>query len=201
MKGSNFFAMLSRMKYIQRWGLMRNNRTENLSEHTLDTVYIAHVLALMSGIDPGRVVLGALYHDCGEIFTGDMPTPIKYYDPQLRESYKKVEEMAAKQLLEMLPEDLREAYQGHFFEEDTEICKLVKAADKLSALIKCLEELRAGNQEFRNARDANLAYLKEMKLPAVDRFLWEFLPAYEMTLDQLSLNPLPNSEIRSERTK
>lgn len=186
MEPYGFFAMLSRMKYISRWGLMRNSRTENLSEHTLETAYFAHALALLEDVDPARVVLCALYHDCSEILTGDLPTPVKYNNPAIKESYKAIEEAAADRLLATLPPALAEQYRPCFFEEDPQIRRLVKAADKLSALVKCIEEIRMGNDDFQSARESQLAALREMKIPAVDTFLREYLPAFDRTLDEIS---------------
>ncbi|MCI8649843.1 MAG: 5'-deoxynucleotidase [Anaerotruncus sp.] len=186
METYSFFAMLSRMKYINRWGLMRNARQENLSEHSLEVAYIAHVLSLLSGTDPTRAVFCALYHDCSEIITGDLPTPIKYHDPQIKDSYKQLEQTAASQLLGLLPESLAAQYHPCFFEQDEQVLQLVKAADKLSALIKCIEEIRMGNHDFESARQAQLDALAKMQLPAVEQFLQQFLPAYELTLDEMN---------------
>ncbi len=180
-----FFALLSRMKYINRWGLMRNARQENLSEHTLEVAYIAHALALMSGMEPSKAVFCALYHDCSEIITGDLPTPIKYDNPEIRNSYRQIEQTAAKRLLSSLPDELAQKYMPCFFEEDEQVRKIVKAADKLSALMKCIEEIQMGNRDFCNAKEAQLKALKEMKIPAVDTFLEQFLPSHEQTLDEL----------------
>lgn len=185
MEKYSFFALLSRMKYINRWGLMRNARQENLCEHTLEVAYIAHALALMSGVEPSRAVFCALYHDCSEIITGDLPTPIKYDNPEIRKNYREIERTAVHRLLSALPKELSEAYEPCFFEEDEQIRKLVKAADKLSALLKCVEEIQMGNRDFLSAKQAQLSALKAMKLPAVDTFLEQFLPAYERTLDEL----------------
>lgn len=185
MKKSNFFAMLSRMKYINRWGLMRNSRHENISEHTLDAAYITHALCLLSGIDPREAVLHALYHDCSEILTGDLPTPVKYYRKDLEKTYHEIESDAAARLLACIPEELRPDYMPYFSEPDPQIARIIKAADKISALIKCTEELRMGNQDFISARQAQLDYLKAMELPAVQIFLDTFLPAYDLTIDQL----------------
>ena len=171
------------MKYINRWGLMRNTITENISEHSLETAFIAHVLALYrnvrfgGNVDPERVALLAMYHDVTEIITGDMPTPIKYYD--------KVEKFAEKKLLNYLPEDLREYYAPLFgkTEEERELWQLVKAADKLSALIKCLEERQMGNGDFANAEKSTLKAVHEMNLPEAEEFIKEFLKSYNLTLD------------------
>ena len=186
MEPYGFFAMLSRMKYISRWGLMRNSRTENLSEHTLETAYFAHALALIEGADPARVVLCALYHDCSEILTGDLPTPVKYYNPEIRDAYKAVEEFSARKLLSLLPEELRGAYEPLLLEAcGTQVQAVVKAADKLSAYLKCLEELKAGNLEFKLAAEQTRQALEDSPLPEVNYFLEHFLPGFSLTLDEL----------------
>jgi len=193
MPESNFFAMMSRMRYIERWALMRNSRPENISEHSLEVAMLSHLLATLTNVrlgghlDAEKAALIGLYHDSTEIMTGDMPTPVKYFNPDIKTAYKDVEHTAAVKLLSLLPEDLRSTYQDYFFKnaEDTELWKLVKAADKLSALIKCIEEEKAGNREFVSAKEATLASLEAMKLPQVSMFLTEFLPAYEKTLDEL----------------
>lgn len=189
---SSFFAVLSRMKYINRWALMRNTRQENVSEHSQDVAVLAHALAVLTNrrfggqVDPGRCALLALYHDAPEIFTGDMPTPIKYYNPALRDAYKQVEEVSARRLLAMLPADLRSEYEplllpgAEWAEEE----RIVKAADKLAALIKCVEETGQGNGEFARARASTEAAVQAMNLPAADCFLEEFLPSYALTLDE-----------------
>ena len=185
----NFYAVLSRMKYIDRWALMRNTREENLCEHSYETAVLAHALATLTNrrfggrVDVGRCVLLALYHDASEILTGDMPTPVKYYNPAIRDAYKQVEAVAADKLLSMLPEDLQDEYRPLFGETADMEHRLVKAADKLSALIKCVEEERMGNREFAKARQATFDAVRALGLPAADCFLDEFLPAYELTLD------------------
>ena len=186
----NFYAVLSRMKYIDRWALMRNTREENLCEHSYETAVLAHALATLTNrrfggrVDVGRCVLLALYHDASEILTGDMPTPVKYYNPAIRDAYKQVEAVAADKLLSMLPEDLQDEYRPLFGETADLEHRLVKAADKLSALIKCVEEERMGNREFAKARQATFDAVRALGLPAADCFLDEFLPAYELTLDE-----------------
>ncbi len=188
--GYSFFAMLGRMKYISRWGLMRSTHSENLSEHTLDVAYICHALCAIrnsrfgGSVDCGQAVLYALYHDCSEILTGDMPTPVKYQNRMLRDAYREVERDAAQRLLTRLPEDLRPGF-APWFEAPEEYHALVKAADKLSALIKCVEEKKAGNSEFDRAYRTTLDSLRAMELPEVEIFLQEFIPAYSMTLDEL----------------
>ena len=187
---NTFYALLGRMKYIDRWCLMRASRPENLCEHTLETAYIAHALALLNrqrggSLEPEKAVLYALYHDCTEILTGDMPTPIKYYNPAIREAYRQVEQVAVDKLLGMLPNELRPTYSAALSPAASEIQQLVKAADKLSAYIKCLEELKAGNTEFRQAAEQTRYALEDMELPEVDYFMEHFLPSFKLTLDEL----------------
>jgi len=192
MENNNFYAMLSRMKYINRWGLMRNTIHENISEHSLDVAFIAHALATFSNeyfgnnINAERVALLAMFHDCTEIITGDMPTPIKYYAPEIREAYKEVENVAKDRLLKGLPEELSKIYGPLLIEteEEKDLWLFVKAADKLSALIKCIEEKRMGNDDFVKAKASTLKSLKKMKMPEVDLFLDKYLPAYQLTLDE-----------------
>lgn len=193
----NFFALLSRMKYIERWALMRNARTETLSEHTLDVAIIAHALCVIGNVRFGRnlnadrAALIGLYHDASEIITGDMPTPVKYFNSDLRDAYKEVEHVAELRLLYQLPEDLRgeykEIFSGSESGEDKYMRRLVKAADKISALIKCMEETGAGNGEFRTAGSSTQKAVEELawELPEVKTFLDEFLPPYGSTLDEL----------------
>lgn len=188
---NSFFAMLTRMKYIDRWGLMNNTRTENISEHSLETAVLAHALVnianerLGAGLNADRAAVIGLFHDSSEIITGDMPTPVKYYNPEIRNAYKAVERVAQDKLLAMLPEDLRPVYMPLISGRDDELEPYVKAADKLSALIKCIEEARMGNNEFLQAKAAVEEALAGMKLPALDIFMEEFLPAYYLTLDEL----------------
>ena len=192
MSQSNFFAILSRMKLIRRWGLMRNTAPENLSEHSYDTAVLAHALCTLANarfgtrLDPGRAALLGLYHDAPEILTGDLPTPVKYFSPEIRGAYRQVEESSRRRLLSLLPEDLRPSYAPLLapLEENPRLLSIVKAADKLSALIKCIEEENAGNSEFRSAAAAQESYLRRMALPEVDCFLQEFLPAYRLSLDE-----------------
>ncbi|MDR0532052.1 MAG: 5'-deoxynucleotidase [Oscillospiraceae bacterium] len=192
---SHFFALLSRMKYIPRWALMRNAAPENLSEHSLETAILAHALTVLHNtrcggkLSPERAATLALFHDAPEVLTGDLPTPVKYHSEQLRAAYQQVEDSACARLLGMLPEDLRGAYApllSHRGGGDALLLRYVKAADKLSALIKCMEERKAGNLEFCCAEAAARRALEEMRLPAVEYFLAEFLPAYEQPLDQLT---------------
>lgn len=191
---SHFFAMISRMKYINRWALMRNSFTENIAEHSQEVSVLAHALAVIGvkrlgkSFCPEKAALLALYHDSTEIITGDMPTPIKYLNPEIQQAFQQVEQSAAKRLLLMLPEDLREYYEPLYFkkEEEQELWKLVKAADKLSALIKCIEEEKAGNLEFNSAKLAIEAALNEMELEEVEIFKKEFLPSFFFSLDELN---------------
>lgn len=191
---SRFYAYLSRMKHIFRWSLMKNSQPESLSVHTLDTAVIAHCLGLLRNLrfggscDVNRLVLLALYHDCSEILTGDMPTPIKYYNPEINDAYKKVEAVANEKLVSMLPEDLRGDYRPLLCHEneDKELLRLLKAADKLSALVKCIEEENAGNREFSKAKQSTLRAIEEMRLPEADAFVAEFLPSYGLTVDELN---------------
>lgn len=190
---SNFCAMMSRMKYIDRWALMRNSCTENISEHSLEVAMIAHMLCVIGNrrfgknLDASRAALIGMYHDTTEIITGDMPTPVKYYNETMQDVFHRIEAEAAEQLLSMLPEDLREDFQGLYFktEKDAYLWRLVKAADKFSALIKCIEEQKAGNREFDNALISTKTAIIAMELPEADCFLEEFLPAYEKNLDEL----------------
>lgn len=190
---NHFFAMMSRMKYINRWALMRNIQEENISEHSLEVAMIAHNLAVISNVRFGNCVaaekaaLIGMYHDSTEIITGDMPTPIKYYSNGLHQAFQEVENLASKQLLEMLPEDLRAYYKEFFFpkEEDSYIWKLVKAADKLSAYCKCVEEEKSGNTEFKQAKEAIYQSILAMGLKEVEVFMKEFLPSFHLTLDEL----------------
>ena len=191
MQEQKFFAIISRMKYINRWGLMRNTINENISAHSLGTAFIAHVLALYrnvrfgGNVDPERAALLAMYHDATEIITGDLPTPVKYYNAEIKAEYDKVEKMAEEKLLSYLPEDLRGYYAPLFSktEEDKELWVLVKAADKLSALIKCIEERQMGNSDFTEAEKSTLQAVHDMALPEAEEFISEFLSAYHLTLD------------------
>ena len=187
----HFYALLARMRYIQRWALMRNTEPENIQEHSHMVAILAHALALLQNkhfgghIDPGQAVLLALYHDATEILTGDLPTPIKYYAPEIRDAYKKVEAVACGRLLAMLPDELRPDYDDVLDCADGEVLELVKAADKLSAYIKCVEELKAGNAEFRRAAEQTRAALDAMHLPELDYFMEHCAESFSMTLDEL----------------
>ncbi len=171
---------------------MRNTRIENLSEHSHDVAVLSHALAVLTNkrfngqVDVGRCVLLALYHDTTEILIGDMPTPVKYYNPELREAYRKVENVSGKKLLSMLPSDMRDEYEPLLLDNDRwcEERKIVRAADKLSALIKCIEERNQGNHEFDKALRSTQKAVCDIGLPAADCFLKEFLPSYSLTLDE-----------------
>lgn len=189
----HFFAMLSRMKYISRWGLMHNTRSENLCEHSFETAVVAHALAVLRNTrygghaDEQRTALLALFHDSTEIVTGDMPTPVKYYSPKIRSAYAEVETVARERLLAFLPKDLKPTYRpllGEPLESDRDLLVLVKAADKISAVIKCVEERRMGNREFANAEETLRKTIVQMHLPEADCFMEEFLPSYSLTLDE-----------------
>ena len=188
----NFFAYLSRMRYIERWSLMRNTLPENIQEHSHAVAVIAHALGIIRrdilGIpcDPEEYAAVALYHDCSEILTGDLPTPIKYYSPEIMDAYKQVEELACNKLLDTLPEEMRNAFEPMLTGETQARCHdLVKAADKLSAYIKCIEERKAGNDDFISAEKQTRRALEESGLPEVDYFMENFIPAFEKTLDEL----------------
>lgn len=189
----SFFAMMSRMKYIERWALMRNTRQENISEHCLEVSMIAHGIAVIANkrfhknVNEQKAALIGLYHDAPEIITGDMPTPIKYYNSEMKGAYKEVEAVACKRLLNMLPEDIRTEYESLFFVSEGEeyLWKIVKAADKISAYIKCIEEMNSGNGEFKSAKKTLLGAIENMHMEEVDVFMNEFMPSYGKTLDEL----------------
>ena len=188
-----FVAMMSRMKYIERWALMRNSKQETVSEHALQVGMIAHALAVISitrcgkTVDPEKAALLGMYHDASEIITGDMPTPVKYHNHEIQDAFQSLEEKANQQLLSMLPEDMQPYYRSLFIptEEDAYVHRLVKAADKLSAYIKCIEEASAGNSEFFSAQQATRASLEAMQLPEIPIFIEEFLSPFGKTLDEL----------------
>nr|WP_290462101.1 5'-deoxynucleotidase [Acutalibacter muris] len=189
----HFFAMLSRMKYINRWGLMRNTRSENLSEHSLETAIIAHALAVIGNTrfgksyDPQRAAALALLHDAPEIITGDMPTPVKYHSEEIRKAYAEVENLAVERLVALLPEEFRPYYRELMTMSapgDGELKLLIKAADRISAAIKCIEERLSGNQDFREAERSTMKLIKDMDLPEAEYFIGEFLPSYGLTLDE-----------------
>ncbi|MGN0964490.1 MAG: 5'-deoxynucleotidase [Dysosmobacter sp.] len=188
---SHFFAYISRMRFIQRWALMRNTAPENVQEHSHQAAVLAHALAVIRNekfgghVDPGRVAVAALYHDASEILTGDMPTPVKYGNPAIRDAYKQVEAVANERLVSMLPEELQATYRDALNEYDDETRALVKAADKLSAYIKCVEEVKAGNGEFREAAAQTRRALEAYDLPEVGYFLDTFMDSFALTLDEL----------------
>ncbi len=188
---SRFYALISRMRYIGRWGLMRNTFQENIQEHSHMVAVLAHALALIQRdilhepADPDRCASAALFHDASEILTGDLPTPIKYYNPAIKQAYKQVEAISCEKLLALLPEGLRSSYRPLLLESDEQVTRIVKAADKLSAHIKCLEELKAGNAEFDSAARQTRQALEQMHLPCLDYFMEHCLDAFRLTLDEL----------------
>ena len=189
---SGFFAILSRLKYINRWALMRNTQTENLSEHTLDTAFIAHTLVVIDNkrfggnLNPEHAAVLAMYHDVTEIMTGDMPTPVKYFNADLKKAYKVAEKSAGEKLISYLPDDMQEEIGCYInpCEKDADYAPFIKAADRLSAIAKCIEERNTGNREFLSAEKAQIDALKAMNLAAANVFLEEFMPAYTLTLDE-----------------
>ena len=187
----NFYALIARMKGISRWALMRSVIPENVQEHSHMVAVLAHALAVIRrdifGIDcdVNAAAAAALFHDASEILTGDLPTPIKYYNPEIMAAYRQVEAAASDKLLSMLPPELQPAYRPLLTQTDPELKSIVKAADKLSAYIKCIEERRAGNDEFREAEEKSLATLRAYAMPEVDYFLERFIPAFNRTLDEL----------------
>ena len=189
---SNFFALISRMRYIERWSLMRNSIQENIQEHSHMVAVIAHALGVIRrdvyGLpcDPEACAAVALYHDASEILTGDLPTPIKYHDEEIMSAYRRVETIASEKLLSMLPPELQPAFEPILVgETQRELYPIVKAADKLSAYIKCIEERKAGNNEFLNAEKQTLAAIHAYGLPEAEYFIERFIPAFEKTLDEL----------------
>ena len=188
---SRFYALLSRMRYITRWGLMRNSIQENIQEHSHMVAVLAHALALIRrdicglSADPDRCATAALFHDASEILTGDLPTPIKYYNPAIRDAYKELEAVSCEKLLSLLPEELRGSYRPLLLEEDEEVRILVKEADKLSAYLKCLEELKTGNQEFISAEAQTLEALRAYDRPEMEWFLDHCLESFRLNLDEL----------------
>ena len=189
---NEFYALMGRMRYITRWGLMRNSFSENISEHSHQVAVLAHALALirrdilkLPTPEPDRCAVAALYHDASEILTGDLPTPIKYYNPDIKDAYKQVERIAGNRLLDMLPPELRASYESLVLEDDKEVEPFVKAANKLSAHIKCLEEQKAGNTEFDTAAKQTWDAMKAMQRPELDWFLDHCLAAFALNIDQL----------------
>ena len=190
----SFFAFISRMKNIDRWSLMRNTFKENVQEHSHMVAVLAHALAVIGrdvfgkDTDPDAAAAAALFHDASEILTGDMPTPVKYFGNGITAAYKQVEKIAAQKLISTLPPEIKDEYASLLDEESNPQRDVIKAADRLAAYIKCLEELRAGNEEFRSAADQTRRKLEAMELPEVDYFIEHFIHAFEMTLDELDLN-------------
>lgn len=193
MSQSNFYSMLSRMKYINRWGLMNNTKNENISEHSLQVAMLAHCLVLIhnkrlgGSLNPERAALLAVFHDATEIITGDMPTPVKYFNPEIRTAYQKIENEAADELVSMLPEDFKPDFEGIIKmngENDGELKRFVKAADRFSALIKCIDEIRMGNDEFRKAKETIEASIHAMNMEEAKIFEREFLPSFYLSLDE-----------------
>ena len=189
---NEFYALLGRMRYITRWGLMRNTFSENIAEHSYQTAVLAHALALirrdvlkLPTPDPDRCAVAALYHDASEILTGDLPTPIKYYNPEIKTAYKQVERVAGERLLNMLPPELRASYEHDVLEDDEALAPIVKGADKLSAHIKCLEEQKAGNTEFDTAARQTWEAIQAMDRPELNWFVEHCLGAFALNLDQL----------------
>jgi 5'-deoxynucleotidase len=181
------------MKYINRWGLMRNSLPENIQEHSLQVAIIAHALAVIKNtyfdgkVDVNKAAVMGIFHDSNEIITGDLPTPIKYYNPEINIAYKQIENISKERLIGMLPEEMKETYRNIYFSEnaDSEIGHIVKAADKISAFIKCVEEEKAGNTEFKKAREALHDYLIKNKSLEVEYFMKEFIPSFYLTLDEI----------------
>ena len=189
---NEFYALMGRMRYITRWGLMRNTFSENIQEHSHQVAVLAHALALirrdilkLPGPDPDKCAVAALYHDASEILTGDLPTPIKYYNPDIKTAYKQVERIAGERLLDMLPPALRASYEHLVLEDDAEVTPIVKAADKLSAYIKCVEEQKAGNTEFDSAAKQSMEAMKAMDMPELQWFIDNCLEPFSWNIDQL----------------
>ena len=189
---NEFYALMGRMRYITRWGLMRNTFSENIQEHSHQVAVLAHALSMiirdilqLPGADPDKCAVAALYRDASEILTGDLPTPIKYYNPDIKTAYKQVERIAGERLLDMLPPALRDSYEHLVLEDDEEVTPIVKAADKLSAYIKCVEEQKAGNTEFASAAKQSMEAMLAMDMPELHWFIRECLEAFSLNIDQL----------------
>ena len=189
---NEFYALMGRMRYITRWGLMRNTFSENIQEHSHQVAVLAHALALirrdilqLSGPDPDKCAVAALYHDASEILTGELPTPIKYYNPDIKTAYKQVERIAGERLLDMLPPALRASYEHLVLEDDEIVTPIVKAADKLSAYIKCVEEQTAGNTEFDSAAKQSMEAMQKMDMPELHWFIDNCLEPFSLNIDQL----------------
>ena len=188
----HFFAYISRLKFIRRWGLMRNTQPENDLEHAAQAAMIAHGLAVIArdrygkDVDPEHVLALAVYHDATEVITGDLPTPVKYHSPELRTSYKQLEALASQRLTAMLPQTMRSAFAPYLADGEDYAHQLVKAADRISAYTKCMEEQRAGNHEFDAAGENVLRAIEQIDLPEVRDFMVEFVPSFALTLDELN---------------
>ena len=189
---NHFFAYMARMKYIKRWGLMKNTQEENIQEHSLQVAMIAHALAVIKNtlfggcVDENRIAVIAMYHEASEVLTGDLPTPIKYYNADIKDSYKKIEAVAEEQIFSMLPQELQPAYQPYLLQEiDGDERRIVKAADKICAYLKCVEETSAGNKEFEIAKKTLLASVTENAAPETIYFMEHFVPSFSLTLDEM----------------
>ena len=189
----HFFAYVSRMRYIQRWGLMRNTLSENDLEHSMQAAFFAHAIAVIGvkryhrTYSPDRIMAMAAYHDATEVITGDMPTPVKYHHREMKDQYAKMEQLAERRLMQMLPNDLRPSFEPLIcHDETTDEWRIVKAADKICAYVKCLEEKKAGNTEFDMARKSTKKALDRLDLPEVQDFMTEFVPGFSLTLDEIS---------------
>ena len=191
METYNFFALAARMKYIHRWGLMKNTSAENVQQHSFDVAVISHALAVIGNTlfdknyNADRIAVIAMYHDISEIFTGDLPTPVKYQNSEIISAFKDIEHAAKNKILKKLPENMRSTYKDIFDGESGEYGKLVKAADKISAYIKCIEESSSGNSEFKSAETTLKASIEKMNMPEADYFMKHFVPAYYLTLDEI----------------
>ena len=188
----NFFAYISRMKYIFRWNLMRNTDRENIQEHSMQVVWLAHALCIIGNkffdknYNTTDILALAAYHEASEVITGDLPTPIKYHNPNIKKSYKAIEELACQKLLNMLPDNLKPEYEKYLIPKQSPEQILVKAADRISAYLKCVEELKAGNREFTKAKDTILISINRLDLDEVDYFMDNFMDSFDLTLDELN---------------
>jgi 5'-deoxynucleotidase len=189
----HFYAFISRMKYINRWGLMRNTFPENIQEHSLQVAVIAHALAVIRNkafggdVNADKITVRAIFHDSNETITGDMPTPIKYFNPSIKQAYKAVEEVSKTKLVSMLPDDIKDVYSELFFytDKDKECEAIIKAADRISAYIKCIEEEKAGNREFKKASELIYERIMQIDMPEVGYFMEKFMPSFFLSLDEL----------------
>lgn len=189
---SHFFAYMFRMKHIKRWGLMRNSLEENIQEHSHQVALLAHCLAIIENkyyggtLNPEYIMALAVYHETGEVITGDLATPIKYFNRKINGAYKEIEDIAENKMISFLPEDFQEEYRNLIKKHDTEEYRYVKAADRISAYIKCVEELKSGNREFAMAKENIEKSIYDMKMPCVEYFMKEFIPSFSLTLDELN---------------